>query len=282
MSYNDLKHEVLYKGKAIIEEQEPEKPVKMNVLEQISLDEELARKIFEEEQAELEKRQNEKAAQEQATLNAVNKEWDNIQAVMDEDYELAASFDEVQKLFEKHMKWINSFVPIEEDLPIEKVQRVERSEKITESSKAEGSRKRACDKLDSDKPIDVESLYTIYPIVDWKSKVYGNLNGEDIMRYHIIRADGSFKRFESTSPEGYGRLLWGDFITMFNPNTVIIHMLIEKRYPLSQSMLSQITNTRLEVNHECEMAYELLRFTNLREDCWVLNAVEVTAASSED
>ncbi|GJS33051.1 hypothetical protein Tco_0531433 [Tanacetum coccineum] len=62
------------------------------------------------------------------------------------------SFDEVQKLFEKHMKWINRFVPMEEDLSSEKVQKEVSSEK-----KAEGSirmksigKKRAKDKQEQE------------------------------------------------------------------------------------------------------------------------------------
>ncbi|GKD47123.1 hypothetical protein Tco_1271768, partial [Tanacetum coccineum] len=58
------------------------------------------------------------------------------------------SFDKVQKLFEKHMKWINNFVPMEEDLPSEKVQKEESSEKKAKGSNIKKSigRKRAKDK----------------------------------------------------------------------------------------------------------------------------------------
>ncbi|GJW27485.1 hypothetical protein Tco_0044360 [Tanacetum coccineum] len=108
------------------------------------------------------------------------------------------------------------------------------------------------------------------------------------MYYQIIRADGSEKyynifsamlddfdrqdvldlyrlvkeRFETASLEGYDRLLWGDLITLFEPNTgITIHMLVERKYPLTQEMVSRMLSRRLEVDHECEMAYELLRFT---------------------
>ncbi|GKA07098.1 retrovirus-related pol polyprotein from transposon TNT 1-94 [Tanacetum coccineum] len=61
-------------------------------------------------------------------------------------------FDEVQKLFKKHMKWINSFVPMEEDLPSEKVQKEESSEKKAEGSNKKKSigRKRAKDKQEQE------------------------------------------------------------------------------------------------------------------------------------
>ncbi|GJR93453.1 hypothetical protein Tco_0265627 [Tanacetum coccineum] len=61
-------------------------------------------------------------------------------------------FDEVQKLFEKHMKWINRFVPMEEDLPSEKVQKEVSSEKKAEGSNRKKSigRKRAKDKQEQE------------------------------------------------------------------------------------------------------------------------------------
>ncbi|GKE13144.1 hypothetical protein Tco_1416695, partial [Tanacetum coccineum] len=101
------------------------------------------------------------------------------------------------------------------------------------------------------------------------------------------------ERFETVNPEGYDRLLWGDLILVFKPSEdddiwkaqqdytliswrlfdscgihvllmdtrIAINMLIEKTYPLTQELLSRILSRRLEVDHECEMAYELLRFT---------------------
>ncbi|GJZ96217.1 hypothetical protein Tco_0668551 [Tanacetum coccineum] len=79
--------------------------------------------------------------------------------------------------------------------------------------------------LGDDSVVNIESLATKYPIVDWKTHILA----EDIIYYQIIRADGSFKhykifsailddfdrqdvldlyrlvkeRFETTSPEGY-------------------------------------------------------------------------------
>ncbi|GJZ41572.1 hypothetical protein Tco_0588458, partial [Tanacetum coccineum] len=60
------------------------------------------------------------------------------------------------------------------------------------------------------------------------------------------------ERFETASPEGYDRLLWGDLITVFEP---------KKTYPLTQEMLSRMLSGKLEVENESEMAFELLRFT---------------------
>ncbi|GKD15865.1 hypothetical protein Tco_1205023 [Tanacetum coccineum] len=43
-------------------------------------------------------------------------------------------------------------------------------------------------------------------------------------------------------------------------NGIAIHMLIEKKYPLSQAMISKMLPKRLEVDHESTQAYELLKF----------------------
>ncbi|GKA31499.1 putative ribonuclease H-like domain-containing protein [Tanacetum coccineum] len=101
------------------------------------------------------------------------------------------------------------------------------------------------------------------------------------------------ERFKITSPEGYDILLWGDLITLFELSEedeiwkdqqdytliswrlhdscgvhlllmdtgICIHVLIEKKYPLTQEILTKMLSRRLEVDHESEMAFELLRFT---------------------
>ncbi|GKC56083.1 hypothetical protein Tco_1083681 [Tanacetum coccineum] len=107
---------------------------------------------------------------------------------------------------------------------------------------AEKAELKACLEIVSndDSAVNIESLATKYPIVDWKTHILT----EDIIYYQIIKADGSTKnykifsamlddfdrqdvldlyrlvkeRFETTSPEGYDRLLWGDLITLFEPS----------------------------------------------------------------
>ncbi|GJU61789.1 hypothetical protein Tco_1243624 [Tanacetum coccineum] len=100
------------------------------------------------------------------------------------------------------------------------------------------------------------------------------------------------ERYRDSSPEGYDLMLWGDLHTMFDPdeedeiwkdqheykllswrlcdfcgihillmeNGLAIHMLTEKKYPLSQEMLTKMLSKKLEVDHESSQAFELLRF----------------------
>ncbi|GKB90278.1 hypothetical protein Tco_0962550, partial [Tanacetum coccineum] len=81
------------KGKGVLVEEEPEKPVKVKRrdqgLAQIESDAELAQRLHEEELAELDRVQKERQKQEEATGAALAEEFDEIQARIDADHELA-------------------------------------------------------------------------------------------------------------------------------------------------------------------------------------------------
>ncbi|GJT55987.1 hypothetical protein Tco_0991041 [Tanacetum coccineum] len=133
-------------------------------------------------------------------------------------------------------------------------------EKIEDDAKKEELR----DHLDiipgDDEAINVESLATKYPIVDWKTHALS----EDKMYYEIIRGDGSTKFYkifiEILNDFDSWRLFDSCGVHVLLMDTrIAIHLLIEKTYPLTQEMLSRMLSRRLEVDHECEMAYELLR-----------------------
>ncbi|GJS66566.1 hypothetical protein Tco_0681130 [Tanacetum coccineum] len=51
----------------------------------------------------------------------------------------------------------------------------------------------------------------------------------------------------------------GSFHILLMENGLAIHMLIEKKYPLSQEMLTKMLSKKLEVDHESSQAFELLR-----------------------
>ncbi|GJX44592.1 hypothetical protein Tco_0261268 [Tanacetum coccineum] len=127
---------------------------------------------------------------------------------------------------------------------------------------------------------DVESLSTKYLIVDWKTYALTE-------NFILVK-----ERYSASRPEGYDLMLWGDLHTLFEPdeedeiwknqheynviswslydfcgihillmqNGIAIHMLTEKKYPLSQEMISKMLKKKLEVDHESLQAFELLRF----------------------
>ncbi|GKA91603.1 putative ribonuclease H-like domain-containing protein, partial [Tanacetum coccineum] len=130
-------------------------------------------------------------------------------------------------------------------------------------------------------PIEVKSISTKFPIVDWKTCILI----ETFMYYQVFRGDGSSKNYKVFSEmledfdrqdveelyrivkekysasrlEGYDLMLWGDLYTLFVSDEEN-EIWKKKKYPLSQEMISKMLSRKLEVDHESSQAFELLRF----------------------
>ncbi|GJX36778.1 hypothetical protein Tco_0248335 [Tanacetum coccineum] len=308
------------KGKGIMVELE--KPTKRKV--QIKLDEEAAQRLQAELQAELEEEERLAREKEEEANIALIESWDNVQATIDADYQMAEqlqaqeqeelTIEEKSKLFQqlletrrKHFaakayKRVNTF----EDFRTELVEGNEKragEELMQESAKkqkvyndTEEAELKDCLEIIPDEEeitIDVVPLAVKSPsIIDWKVVKDGKKS-----YYQIIRADKSFKmymvfnkmlrsfdredletlykvvtaRYKSTRPVEEDRVLWGDLMTMFEPNTtddmwrnqqeyrllswklydscgvhclmmnsMHIYMLVEKKYPLAPITLSKM------------------------------------------
>ncbi|GJX02690.1 ribonuclease H-like domain-containing protein [Tanacetum coccineum] len=259
------------KGKSVLVEEEPEKPVKVKRRDQrlakIESDAELAQRLHKEELSELERAQKERQKQEEATSAALAEEFNEIQARIDADHELAVrlTHEEQEKYIikERARLLVEFFEKRKKQLAAERAEAIRnkpptrtqvRNRMITylkhmgkdthQQLKHKNFEEELRDSMDvvprDDVAIDVESLATKYPIIDWKTHI---LN-ENMMYYQIIRADESSKnykifsempddfdrqdvidlhrlvneRYETTSPEGYDLLLWGDLKTLFEPN----------------------------------------------------------------
>ncbi|GJW13127.1 hypothetical protein Tco_0017260 [Tanacetum coccineum] len=250
------------KGKAKMVE--PEVP--LNKKDQIRLDEELARRLNAEEQEAARLKRENVELQEQVTLAKIE-EWDNVQAMMDADYDLCKRLQEQEQ----------GELTIEEKSKLFMELMNERKRHFANEKKAEGSRKKSIGKkragneqkqesskrqrMKDDKEtdeheeaemkkhiqdkeeiaIDAIPLATKPPmIVEYKIVKEGQKGF-----YHLIRADGSSKRYSSmikmlqnidredletlwklvkakhgnTRPkDDYERVFWGDLKVMFEPD----------------------------------------------------------------
>ncbi|GJR82146.1 hypothetical protein Tco_0152931 [Tanacetum coccineum] len=110
------------------------------------------------------------------------------------------SFDEIQKLFDKEMKRVNTFVAMgsegnykaKESSKKQKVEEEKESEEVEEDDEVE-LKKLLVIKKDEDIAIDAIPLATKLPvIIDYKLHKEGLL-----VHYELIRADGSSKRYSS-------------------------------------------------------------------------------------
>ncbi|GJZ47742.1 hypothetical protein Tco_0601574 [Tanacetum coccineum] len=228
------------KGKAKMVE--PEVP--LNKKDQIRLDEELVRRLDVEEQeiARLERENVE--LQEQATLAKIE-EWDNVQAMMDADYELCKRLQDEKKAEGSRNKSIGKKkAGNEQKQESSKRQRMkddketDKHEEVEEDDEAE-MKKHMEIVLDKEEiAIDDIPLATKPPmIVEYKIVKEGQKGF-----YHLIRADGSSKRYSSMikmlqnidreylktlwklvkakhrnirPDDDYERVFWGDLKVMF-------------------------------------------------------------------
>ncbi|GJW65904.1 ribonuclease H-like domain-containing protein [Tanacetum coccineum] len=127
-------------------------------------------------------------------------------------------------------------------------------------------------------------------------------------------------RFQDEMPEGFDRVLWGDLMVLFNSDDkdefwgsqqdwkieswklhsssgvhtlvtdtgLVIHMLVEKKYPLRKEVLMQMLKLKLESEEENTMALELIKFVKKilaelepKEDSHMENAASVPMAIAE-
>ncbi|GJR39186.1 putative ribonuclease H-like domain-containing protein [Tanacetum coccineum] len=194
------------KGKGIMTEPEPPKKLKKRVQVQIDVDAEVARKLFEEEQARFNAEQEVRAKEEE-----------------EHDFCSKKSGGKRRKsLARKRAKETQS----EET---SKKQKLDEEESDDYEKEKEELRMWLIVVPDEEAIVDPEILHTKYPINDWESQSLGS----DLHIYKIIRADGNtsynknfksmlkgfdrkdildlhrlvMKRFEDITPEGYNLML---------------------------------------------------------------------------
>ncbi|GKD85802.1 hypothetical protein Tco_1356956 [Tanacetum coccineum] len=105
------------------------------------------------------------------------------------------SYDEIQKLFDKAYKHVNSFIPMDSEVN-------KNSGKKDDSSSKQAGRKEQIVQ-DEDRAINYETLAVKSPIVDWESQLLGKFDRQDLFDLHRL----VMKRFESVAPEGYDLIL---------------------------------------------------------------------------
>ncbi|GKB13802.1 hypothetical protein Tco_0847725 [Tanacetum coccineum] len=141
------------------------------------------------------------------------------------------SFDAIKQMFDKAYKQVNDFVPMDIDSSGKKAEsskkrtRAVLGEESVKRQRVEDDAEKAELKACLDKEDEIWKTQQDYTLISWK--LY------DSCGVHLLLMDTGSS----------------------------IHMLVEKKYPLTQEMLSRMLSGRLEVDHECEMAFELLRFT---------------------
>ncbi|GJX51380.1 putative ribonuclease H-like domain-containing protein [Tanacetum coccineum] len=259
------------KGKGIMVEE----PVKMKKKNQISLDEELAFKLqAEEEEEERLAREKAQTRRRRPTLfKLFDKAMKRVNTFADIDIELVeGSKDkettELQRLIE--------VIPDKEEVAIDAILLATKPLSIVDYKIYKEGKKTYYQIIRAD-----ESL-KMYLVFNHMLKSFDRDDLETLWK--LVKS-----KHGSTRPEeGYERVLWGDLKTMFNPyvkdqiwrnqqdyrvldwelydscgvhslrkQNVHIHMLAEKRYPLTPATITDMLNRKLQVDHWNEMIKRL-------------------------
>ncbi|GJY17378.1 hypothetical protein Tco_0388869 [Tanacetum coccineum] len=158
------------------------------------------------------------------------------------------SFDCIQKLFDKAMKRVNTFVDMDKDL-------VEGSEVRAEGSetRAEGCSKRAGEELEHEN--------------SKKQKVDEDRETAKLKRLMGVMTDEGEVALDAiplaVKSPNYRVLDWKLYdssgVHSFRKKNVHIHMLVEKRYPLTAPTITDMLNRKLQADHWNEIYHCLLR-----------------------
>nr|GEV09398.1 hypothetical protein [Tanacetum cinerariifolium] len=125
---------------------------------------------------------------------------------------------------------------------------------------------------DEEGVIDYEVMDKRFPIINWELKFYHyDRHGAEGIYYRIFRSDGS-SRWIKTFSKMVTRFDRLDLVELYNlvmqrfetttpeEDGTEIHMLAERRYPLTTSTLERMLSLRLIAESTSDAAYDLLRF----------------------
>ncbi|GJV46240.1 hypothetical protein Tco_1430776 [Tanacetum coccineum] len=284
----DDKVKVQDKSKGKMVESEPMK--KMSKKELLRLDEELAFKLQAEEEEE--RLAREKAQQ----VEEANIAWDDVQAKINADYQLAQRLqaqeqDELtakravenenrpQKdstkresvdLSIKHgrMKTIKTEL-VEESFKKAEIEQEESLKKAEAEIAQESSLKRAGEELEQES--------------SKKQKLEEDKESEELKQY-LQRKEESYFQIIRADTNSHMYLTFGKMLKTLTEKTfhcvtmqsMPFYLLVEKMYPLTNHTLHQMFNdVKLQVDYECEMAFELLRLGRI---VGIKSLLEVNAA----
>ncbi|GJU28534.1 hypothetical protein Tco_1167155, partial [Tanacetum coccineum] len=221
-----------------------------------------------------------------------SKKFEDIQAMYekikrsDEDFIAIGSVEDDRLINKLNKKDSSKGEEIKQESKVE-VKEEDKGEENTRKRKHKNEELRLCLTIapDEDKEVDYEILDKKYPIIDWKTENLGtkpqfdeSKRSEEINMNVVTRSNGQ-KRFFSTLigvlsvfdredlnaiyklvMDIYQNRIPEGVHTLMTDEGLVIHMLIEKKYPLKKEIVVQMLKLKLESEEESTMALELIRF----------------------
>ncbi|GKA73106.1 hypothetical protein Tco_0779322 [Tanacetum coccineum] len=119
-----------------------------------------------------------------------------------------------------------------------------------------------------DKEADYEILDKKYPIIEWRSEYlttkpqYDETEVLKDVYLNVVTRSNRQRRYFSTLMTVLSILDRDDIWvhTIMTDEGLVIHMLVENKYPLTKKVLSKLLELKLEIEEDSTMALELIRF----------------------
>ncbi|GJZ24825.1 hypothetical protein Tco_0562284 [Tanacetum coccineum] len=243
----------------------------------IRLDKEVALKLqdeFDEEEI----LAREKAEKEKEANIALIEEWDDIQAKIDVDYQLA---ERLQAQEQEELTGKVTRLKIESEIFGTEHQKESSKKQKVDDDKETAELKQCIEIIPDEEEVTIDAI----PLaVNYMLKSFEREDLETL--YKLVKA-----KYKSTRlVEDLDLVLWNDLKTMFKPHvedeiwklqqrykilswklfdscgvhflrmqSMQIYMLVEKKYPLTPPTLSMMLEKKLQIDYESEMAYQLCK-----------------------
>ncbi|GKB19210.1 hypothetical protein Tco_0853133 [Tanacetum coccineum] len=172
------------------------------------------------------------------------------------------SYDDIRPIFERVWDQNQSFVPMDSEKEKGSEKKGSRKKSLARKRATEKQSEESTKRQKIEDDIEKEELKAYLDLVPREEFA---MEIESLAISIIIDANGSNQDSEEGSTSRQGRDQWPDRLfdscgihILLMDNGIAIHMMIEKKYPLTQEMLSKMLSRKLEVDHENEMAFELL------------------------
>nr|GEV87612.1 hypothetical protein [Tanacetum cinerariifolium] len=203
------------------------------------------------------------------------------------------SSDEIKKLFDKEMKRVNTFVAMDSKAQESCTKRtaeqlesdISKKQELDENVEAEvddSTELKRCKEIVPDDGDDVivkatplqmfknlnrEDLEVLWDIVKNRFKKEKLVDDMDSLLFHTLKTmfehnvEDTVRRYQQGLVVVKNWKLYDSYgVYCITPQSMVYYLLVEKMYPLTKNTLHQLWNdVRLQVDYECEMAYELLR-----------------------
>ncbi|GJS28200.1 hypothetical protein Tco_0488820 [Tanacetum coccineum] len=232
-------------------------------------------------QEQLDKEEGQRIARAHEAASSFNiEEWEDIQARIEADEELAQSytlhqlrgysFDEIKSLFEAIIKRVNTFTPMESDVDIT-VPKIAAGSLKRDAKEELGQESSKRQKIVSEEGMNIEALQNKYLIIDWEvyieeSRMYwkiirvGNHTEVELKRLFEPDTDDELWKSQKHIHDVTWRLY--DTCGVHHVSTkdgMDIYMLVEREYHLSRGVLTQMLVANFLVEQDNEMYRELIR-----------------------